>query len=331
MNKETLLKKNNKFFDSIQSTQHDDNDESVSNDYDISSKTNRGNVDFDEWLSDNSKKINTNIENVVAIKKAATAMPLDEILSQNIKHDVSPTIKQENNQNFVTTEDNAGNFQEEDFSENHENIPNNQNCVITQDNEGNFKYEDFSEKHEDITLSLDYEKWILSNNNANYDKFYKSKKEIVNKIFENEGELNFHTLKKELYEASVAINTRTETRNLSDINDKMQKIQMWRNRVCEIGVRTNNQYYPWKRFRELLIGLLARVEYDKPAIKQDGVVFIHLRDVEMYFADLEALHSNVFIVMKNLDSAYETLSRHLTLAMYEMESTKSKTIYNEKI
>ena len=66
---------------------------------------------------------------------------------------------------------------------------------------------------------------------------------------------------------------------------------------------------------ELLKGCLARVEYLKPIIKQDGLIHEHMRDIELYFANLDALHKSAYQAESNLQAAFDTLSRKVSICM----------------
>ena len=60
---------------------------------------------------------------------------------------------------------------------------------------------------------------------------------------------------------------------------------------------------------------MAQCYYEKPAAKQDGVVYDHMNDFVSYFTKLESLHHNIQSVIKNLDQAFDTVSRQITLSM----------------
>jgi transcriptional antiterminator Rof (Rho-off) len=97
----------------------------------------------------------------------------------------------------------------------------------------------------------------------------------------------------------------------------MQEIQQHRERIKNISLKCNVQYFVWKRWieKDMLKGYLARVEYIKPAIKQEGLVMEHMRDLEFYYAQLEALYNNCYKVEKTLEAAYDTLSRRVSICM----------------
>ena len=65
----------------------------------------------------------------------------------------------------------------------------------------------------------------------------------------------------------------------------------------------------------MMRGFLARIEYLKPVLKQEGLIMEHMRDIELYYARLEALHDSALKTEKTLAAAFETLSRKATICM----------------
>ena len=65
----------------------------------------------------------------------------------------------------------------------------------------------------------------------------------------------------------------------------------------------------------MLKGYLAKIEYLKPSIKQEGLVLEHMGDLEYYYSQLEALYNNCYKVEKTLEAAYEMLSRKVSICM----------------
>jgi hypothetical protein len=78
-----------------------------------------------------------------------------------------------------------------------------------------------------------------------------------------------------------------------------------------IQLQVNGQYFVWKQMIEILPGVLARIEYERG--KNDGLVYEHLNDFIAYFGHLEGLHDSCSIVTKNLDGAYNSLSRQVAI------------------
>ena len=170
---------------------------------------------------------------------------------------------------------------------------------------------DMSIKFNDLDIKND-SPWLLTSPSVRFDHFYQNKKSTINRISHG-GILPFDNWNEELRKAYVDV-TAAELYDLEFIQRKMQQVQKWRDRIQEILLKTNTQYFLWKRAIDLLHGALAGTQYEKPAERQKGVIFQHLGDMEFYFADLEALKENVHSVMRNLEGAFECLSRQLTVA-----------------
>ena len=169
--------------------------------------------------------------------------------------------------------------------------------------------------------------WSLNSSSSMYDTFYDQKKIVLDSCLAG-GQVEFSIWNKELEEAQVDVVTEVFDQQL--IIRQMEEIQQFRNRVKFIGVRVNNQYFLFDRFTPLLRGYLARIQYLKPVLKQDGLILEHMGDVELYFERLRALHKSVSDTEKNLAAAYDMLSRKVTICMelppaerYNKESSKS--------
>ncbi len=156
-------------------------------------------------------------------------------------------------------------------------------------------------------------KWNLDSPTSIYNKFYDRKRELI-KVYTGE-QLNFHALNIELCNASVDISYVVFDQDI--VLQQMQEIQQHRERIKNISLECNIQYFVWKRWieKDMMKGYLAMVEYIKPAIKQEGLVLEHMRDLEYYYAQLEALHNNCQKVEKTLEAAYDTLSRRVSICM----------------
>lgn len=154
--------------------------------------------------------------------------------------------------------------------------------------------------------------WFLESPASLYDIFYDKKAELVYGFSGGE-QLDFEQYNQELIDCSINISGEVFDKNL--IQQQMGIIQQFKERVKVIYIKCNNQYFLWKRFVEILRGCLARVQYEKPIIKQEGLIHEHMRDIEWYFCKLESLHNNVNHVTKTLDSAYDCLSRKVSIAM----------------
>ena len=180
--------------------------------------------------------------------------------------------------------------------------------------------EDGLEKHSFDEILVDNDhllvdgkiKWYLKSPSVMYAPFYTKKKIVLDSCLVG-GQVEFSRWEKELAEAQV--NVVTEVFDQQVIINQMEKVQQLRNRVKYIGVRVNNQHFLFKRFVPLLRGYLARIQYLKPVLKQEGLVLEHMADIEMYFERLNGLHKSVSDTENNLAAAYEMLSRKVTICM----------------
>ncbi len=155
--------------------------------------------------------------------------------------------------------------------------------------------------------------WLLDSPVAMYRKFYERKRELV-EVYTGK-QLNFIALNDELGNASV--NVTDEIFDQEIVRKKMEEVQQYRERVKQISIKCNVQYFLWKRWieKDMLKGCLSRVEYLKPAIKQEGLVLEHMGDLEYYYSQLEALYNNCYRVEKTLEAASEMLSRKVSICM----------------
>jgi hypothetical protein len=156
--------------------------------------------------------------------------------------------------------------------------------------------------------------WNTKTKNLTFISFYEMKKDALHGWLLPGGEINFIQTHDELVHARVDLST-IEFGDLHSMFDSLKNVQHWKDRVTEISLRVNAQYYSWKRAVELFRGTLARMYYEKPAEKQDGVVMEHMGDMIRYFSQLEALHANVDAVTRNLDNAFDCISRQITVSM----------------
>jgi hypothetical protein len=171
--------------------------------------------------------------------------------------------------------------------------------------------------------------WITQPPAAMYDTFYQHKINVIKHCCTDGNyaiQIPFSKYKKELFDSKVDISVITF--DPRDIHIKMQQIQNLRTRATQIHVEIIYQYCLWKRAIQLLRGVLARTEIMRPVMKQEGVNYEHLFDAEMYFAALEATHDIAEKIVKNLDCAYELLSRQVTIVMPQkpMERYASSTL-----
>lgn len=161
-------------------------------------------------------------------------------------------------------------------------------------------------------MKSDNVEWMLDSPSAMYNSLYIKKKELLFKHMVG-GQVEYTRWMDELAEAKVDI--RGEIFDNQLIIRQMEEVQQNRERVKYIQIRVNNQYYMFKRYIEMMRGFLARIEYIKPVSKQEGLIMEHMRDIELYYTRLEALHDSANKTEKTLGAAFDTLSRKATICM----------------
>ncbi len=154
--------------------------------------------------------------------------------------------------------------------------------------------------------------WTFTPPNEQLKNFFDAKKNLVSYIFRDSEELDFSELFKELRKINIKIPKNTYVPE--EVISKMEEVQSHRERLKEIQLTCNRQYYRFRDAFESLKGLLIyTLPPIKPAEKRDGIVFIYLGDVLMYFSELTVLEKNTELSSKHLDNAYDCLSRQITV------------------
>lgn len=181
-------------------------------------------------------------------------------------------------------------------------------------------FEDEAEQEGSETMTTDIESilgnsdisWLLDSPAEKYDRFYAEKRKFLPSLLPG-GLVPVSQYESMLRKAHVDIDIGSYDADTA--HSKMMECQQWRNRLQEVFIHVNFQYRRWDRAVDLFRGVLARVEYEKPAARQEGVVYQHMRDMEMYLKHLEGLHDALNHVMKNIEAAWETMSRRVTIAL----------------
>lgn len=163
-------------------------------------------------------------------------------------------------------------------------------------------------------LSNDFKKWKLEDKDLAFIHFYSLKKNALSSWLLPGKEIDFDFINEELIDAKVDLSS-ISFGDYEAMFDALKHIQHWKDVVTEISLKVNSQYYTWKRAVDLFRGCLARIHYEKPSEKQEGVVMYHMGDMIMYFSKLEAVHSSVDAVSKNLDNAFDCISRQVTICL----------------
>lgn len=164
--------------------------------------------------------------------------------------------------------------------------------------------------------------WVTTPPSPKYQRFYEAKRDALVGSLLKGGELPFDQYYSELENANVDV-TVGEQFNAELVCTKMSECQKHRERIKQIQLRVNRQFFQWERHMDLFEGLLSRIEYERG--KQEGVKYEHMYDMESYFGELKSLHKSIDNVMRVLDAAFECLSRQVTITMPIKESERYTT------
>jgi len=194
-------------------------------------------------------------------------------------------------------------------------------AVDNQDTEPGEDAQEESETVSQVTPSYkadpDEDGWMLVAPSPMLISFYVEKQRFIRDLTKGKKPINVDKLLAELENSTVSI--RVEISDLHGMSDKLTTIQSFLDRVVQIKILATGQCAACKRGVELLRGVLARVLHEKPAAKQDGIIYEHMRDVEMYAAKVESLEQSAKDVYHNLLEAKEILSRKLSISIELMK------------
>jgi hypothetical protein len=155
--------------------------------------------------------------------------------------------------------------------------------------------------------------WLLDCPDAKYERFYQHKREAIRDFLLPGGPLPFEKLLDEIKKIRIDLDVRTYDKEA--ISNQMRLVQQWRERVHEVFMSCLNQCKRWDTFVPRLEGVLARINYEKPKDRQEGVIYEHMRDMDLYYADLKTLEVGAGHLLQHLDKATDVLSRQLTVAL----------------
>jgi len=172
-----------------------------------------------------------------------------------------------------------------------------------------------------VASKADEDGWTLVPPSPMFAHFYSEKQNFIKSLTRGGKPIPVDKLMNELRSCHVSANT--ELMDLEGMADKFNKIQSFLDRVVQIKIQATGQCSASKRGVELLRGVLAKVTYEKPAARQDGVIHDHMKDIEMYACEVEALEQAAKDVYHNLLESKEILSRKISITL---ELLKQQTI-----
>lgn len=162
--------------------------------------------------------------------------------------------------------------------------------------------------------------WQLKCNNERFERFYREKQEIISQVVPVE-QIPYKSWVKELSSSSVQLDN-NQLYDLKYLNEKMQEVQKYLDRITQIYVICNDQFFAWQQLIPMFEGLLAGFLYEKPAIRQEGIIYEHMRDMRIYWGQLSSIRDSTDVVLKNLEKARETISRHVTIVLSNLEPNR---------
>jgi len=213
-------------------------------------------------------------------------------------------------------------------------VPEEVQPVVSQPNNADLDSEHIEEEKvtvqngDHITSSVLYDQkpdsdgWCLTAPSPMFNRFYEEKSSFIRHITKNGRPIDIDKLTAEL--TSSTVSTNVELTDMRGMADKLTRIQDLLDRVVHIKIQATSQCAAAKRGVELLRGVLAKVTYEKPAARQDGVIYDHMKDIEMYASRLESLEQNAKDVYHNLLEAKEILSRKISIAL-ELVKEQNRT------
>ena len=241
----------------------------------------------------------------------ATEEEIKEVEEQlkTVANDPNLVIVEEFKIDLKEVEKSIKSKEENSDKENSEDV----NGIDTDNNSGDKVKMD---SHTDITTKLEHFHWDFKTDNPKFSSFYTEKEKLVRRITQNDI-LPFSAWREEMQDAKVDLST--VEYDLRAIHSKMVLVQDWKDRIQELLIRANGQYFLWRRFTDLLRGYLAKIGYEKPAEKFKGVIYQHMGDVEFYYAELESIREDLMGVVKNLEAAAIVLNRQLSIILYSKD------------
>ena len=285
---------------------------------------------------DNEDLLKSSIDKSKSDTKVAETSGSDDIFSEFEDKDDLGVDEKKNDKNDSTNEpQNADNNIETEVQEAGEKASNKVEAEVPKESSNNDDEPVKKQVINHVKVINDKIEWILPDSPPDrYRDFYSEKKNIIPQLLQGE-QIPYADWLKELRTATIDIGV-LEIYDFNAILEKIRAVQLLRDRIQEITIQCNAQYYIWERIIELFHGLLAKVEVNvRPAVAREASVYEHMRDMELYFYRVKTIHRSAEQILKNLELTYEALSRQVTISMQNRDDTgrvmqKSKEIQLEE-
>jgi hypothetical protein len=122
--------------------------------------------------------------------------------------------------------------------------------------------------------------------------------------------IDYDALYKELSDLSIKSSL---TPTLQVLNDEIQKIQAAKDRLAEISIDVIRVYHFKNRIVDFLQESWGKFTTEKNAEGRKGDAVFRLSSFIIDFTSVEALYRVCLNILKNLDSAHESLSRRISI------------------
>lgn len=175
--------------------------------------------------------------------------------------------------------------------------------------------------HQDAKADVN-EGWMLETDVKHHERLYAYKARAFRSIMSG-GPIPFKKLSAELENMQPKVTCSYDLRNMYE---QMVEIVAMKERATEIKIRLNKQLFRWKRWMDMLRAEASITENTKVA-ERDAAALRHLRDFEDYNTELENLEDTAEGVMKNLESAWDTLNRGVTIVLQSQGHDRGMTRY----
>jgi hypothetical protein len=165
--------------------------------------------------------------------------------------------------------------------------------------------------------------WYLKTDIKHHEEFYAEKRK-AHKVCMIGGALPFDRYRKELLSFRPKIHVSYDR---EEIYNNMIEIVEMKTRATEIVTRLNTQLFRWKRYMEMLRAKASVLDGTKVA-QADAAAIHHLGDFEHYYANVVELNKTAEEIMKNLECAWDTLNRGVTIILEAQKHDRGMTRYD---
>lgn len=151
---------------------------------------------------------------------------------------------------------------------------------------------------------------------SGYPEDFISMTERIQRMYRMFPILNYDELYKELRDLSVQS---APTPTLQVLNDEIQKVQAAKDRLSEIYMEVVKHYHFKSNAIKILQESWGKFTSEKNAEGRKGDAAFRLSNFSLDFAQVESMYRACMNILRNLDSAHDTLSRRITVIQLTMK------------